>query len=349
MKKKETSIANRIFVISLCTLLSLYALSMIGTLLWGFMTSLKNPMEMEGKNPNWLGFPVLDSNALVNSVEHFFKFKNYTAIFDAYSGLGDYETLDLRNQILGAAANTTTYYTWWGASEIKPMGSDGLSQWLILFLGQTGYDFLIIILNTIIYTAIGSILHTVIPAIVAYAVVKYDNPVAKVITGAALFAMTTPIVGSQASMLAMLRNIGLYDTIWGYLLQKAGFGGMYFFVFCAFYESIPDSFSEAAEIDGASQFYVLIKIIIPLSVKMLSTVFVIQFIHFWNDYQTANLYMPHYPTIAYFVWKMTQVSQLKEATLQIATTMVLAMPILIAFIFLKDKLMGNVTMGGLKQ
>ena len=75
MKKKETSIANRIFVISLCTLLSLYALSMIGTLLWGFMTSLKNPMEMEGKNPNWLGFPVLDSNELVNSVEHFFKFK----------------------------------------------------------------------------------------------------------------------------------------------------------------------------------------------------------------------------------------------------------------------------------
>lgn len=323
MKKKETSIANRIFVISLCTLLSLYALSMIGTLLWGFMTSLKNPMELEGKNPNWLGFPVLDSNALVNSVEQFFKFKNYTAVFENYQAYED--------QIFTKALE---YYAFGGKELIRHEVEGGL-------LG--------ILMNTAIYTAIGSILHTVIPAIVAYAVVKYDNPVAKIITGAALFAMTTPIVGSQASMLTMLRNLGLYDTIWGYLLQKAGFGGMYFFVFCAFYESIPDSFSEAAEIDGASQFYVLIKIIVPLSVKMMSTVFVIQFIHFWNDYQTANLYMPTHPTLAYFVWKITQLSATNEPTIKIATTMMLAMPILIAFIFLKDKLMGNVTMGGLKQ
>ena len=124
---------------------------------------------------------------------------------------------------------------------------------------------------------------------------------------------------------------------------------MYFFVFTAFYQSVPDSFSEAAEIDGASQFHILTKIILPLSVKTLSTVFLIQFIHFWNDYQTANLYMPTKPTLAYLVWKMTTISDLNEATLRISTTMMLALPILVAFIFLKDKLMGNVSMGGLKQ
>ncbi len=342
MKKKETSVANRIFIISLCVLLSLYALSMIGTLVWGFITSLKSPSEFEGATTNWIGLPTLDPSSADDSSEYIF-FKNYLRIFETY---GNY-----RSQALGAAVNNAVYYSWWGKTDIKAMGSDPFSYWLInsLHLNQTVYDFATIIFNTIIYTVIGSVLHTVIPAIVAYAVVKYDNPVAKVITGAALFALTTPIVGSQPSMLALLRNIGLYDTIWGYLLQKAGFGGMYFFVFCAFYESIPDSFSEAAEIDGASQFYVLTKIILPLSIKMMSTVFLIQFIHFWNDYQTANLYMPHHPTLAYFVWKVTQLSQNAEPTIQIATTMMLALPILIAFIFLKDKLMGNITMGGLKQ
>ncbi len=326
MKKKETSVVNKIFVISLCVLLSLYALSMIMTLVWGFMTSLKNPMELEGKNPNWLGFPILDESKTTNSIKHFFEFENYATIFKNYDRY--------KSRVY---TKRSAYYAF-GGTQLIPAPPSNYAPTL-----------LDVAMNTIVYTAIGSILHTVIPAIVAYACVKYDNPVAKIITGAALFALTTPIIGAQASMLTMLRNLALYDTIWGYLLQKAGFGGTYFFVFLAFYQSVPDSFSEAAEIDGASQFHILVKIIIPLSIKTLSTVFLIQFIHFWNDYQTANLYMPSHPTIAFFVWKMTQLSDLAEPTLQIATTMMLALPILIAFIFLKDKLMGNVSMGGLKQ
>lgn len=324
MKKKETSIVNKIFVISLCVLLSLYALSMIMTILWGFMTSLKNPLELDPATNNWLGFPILDSNEMINSTEHFFKLENYVSIFKNYS---KYE-----GQIFSKGI---TYYAFGGTYKVVHANNN---------TGLLGVAF-----NTIIYTVIGSVLHTIIPAIVAYACIKYDNPVAKIIVGAALFALTTPIIGAQASMLTMLRNLALYDTIWGYLLQKAGFGGTYFFVFIAFYQSVPDSFSEAAEIDGASQFHILMKIILPLSIKTLSTVFLIQFIHFWNDYQTANLYMPTQPTLAYFVWKMTTLSSLNEPTLKIATTMMLALPILIAFIFLKDKLMGNVSMGGLKQ
>lgn len=146
--------------------------------------------------------------------------------------------------------------------------------------------------------------------------------------------------------------MGIYDTFVGYLLQKASFGGMYYFVFLGFYESLPDSFAEAAEIDGASQFSVLMRIILPLSIKTLSTVFVIQFISAWNDYQTAYMYMPSHPTLAYVVWFLTNNNQSSgggDMVVRVAGAMALAVPILVAFIFLKNKLMGNVTMGGLKQ
>ena len=145
-------------------------------------------------------------------------------------------------------------------------------------------------------------------------------------------------------------GLGIYDTFFGYLLQKATFGGMYFFVFSAFYESMPDSFSEAAEIDGASYFNILITIIIPLSMKMISTVLLIQFIHGWNDYQTAYLYMPSHPTIAYAVWFLTTNNAIGNGSMviRVAAAMALTTPILLAFIILKDKLMGNLTMGGLK-
>ena len=322
MKKKEKSIANKIFIIFFCVLLSAYTLTMIFTLAWGFLTTLKNPMELEGSIQNWLGFPILDANEKTNSIEYFFKLKNYTDLYRAYSNP------DVKSRIF----RDITFIQ--AGKEITHRAQTGI-QWVLI--------------NTAVYTIIGSVLHTFVPAITAYAVAKYKNPVGSIITGAALFAMTTPIVGSQASMLTMLREMGLYDTLWGYLLQKASFTGMYYFVFSAFYQSLPDSFSEAAEIDGASQFKILTTIILPLSIKMLSTVFLIQFIHFWNDYQTANLYMPTHPTLAFVVWKLTVDNTINEITVRIAATMSLALPILLAFIFLKNKLMGNVTMGGLKQ
>ena len=71
MKKQEKSIATKIFVITLCVLLSVYALSIIFTLVWGFLSSFKNPYEFMF-NKNWLGFPTLDKSNLANSREHFF-------------------------------------------------------------------------------------------------------------------------------------------------------------------------------------------------------------------------------------------------------------------------------------
>ncbi|MBR2341465.1 MAG: carbohydrate ABC transporter permease [Clostridia bacterium] len=318
MKQQNKSISNRVFIIIVCTVLSIYALSIILTLLWGLLSSLKNQYEFMFYQ-NWLGFPTLDENMLPNSREEFFKLWNYQVIVKNYHYVEE-----------GCRTNYVVNGVW--------------------YRNEAKGGFPMVIVNTFVYTVVGSFLHAFVPAIAAYAVTKFENPVGKFMTGAALFAMTTPVVGTQASFLTMMRNIGLYDTFWGYLLQKATFGGMYFFVFTAYFESMPDSFSEAAEIDGASYFTILISIIIPLTMKMISTVLLIQFINGWNDYQTAYMYMPTHPTVAYAVWYLTtnNASSGGEMVVRIAAAMMLGLPILVAFIFLKDKMMGNVTMGGLK-
>ena len=232
--KKEKSVVNKIFVIVVCTLLSLYALTILFTLFWGVLTSLKGEYDLWGNN-NWLGFPTL-TGEFDHSREEFFHLANYKAIIKSFGRL-------LEAKLEGASSNI--YYTAWG-QEMKP---------------QMSPSFTMIFVNTAVYTAVGSLLHTLIPALTAYAVAKNNNVVGKVITGAALFAMTTPIVGGQTSMVVLLKNIGLFDSFGGYLLQKASFTGMYYFVFLAFYESLPDSFNEAAEIDGASQYRILWSII----------------------------------------------------------------------------------------
>ena len=323
MKKQETSIVNKIFITLFCVILSIYALSIILTLLWGFLSSLKGPYEYIPTINNWLGLPTFDETKLPYEfgASYLMELKNYQAIIQ------DYHVVE---------ENCKTNFVVNG-------------EW-IQHRAEGGFP--MVIVNTVIYTVVGALLHTLVPALMAYAVAKFDNAVSKIIHGAALFAMTMPIFGNQSSMLTMLRNIGFYDSFLGYLLQKASFGGMYFFTFKAFYEAMPDSFSEAAEIDGASYYHILTNIILPLSLKMISTVLLLQFIASWNDYQTAYMYMPTHPTLAYVVWFLTTNNQVGgggEMGVRIAASMTLALPIVIAFVVLREKMMGNMTMGGLKQ
>lgn len=135
------------------------------------------------------------------------------------------------------------------------------------------------------------------------------------------------------------------------IFQKSVFGGMYFLVFYAFFETMPDTYSEAAEIDGANYYTILLRIILPLAGKMIATVFLIVFVNYWNDYQTALVHMPTHPTLAYGVYRIAhEVSSgdLANIPTRISVCMMLAVPILIVFVIFKDKIMGNISIGGIK-
>jgi ABC-type glycerol-3-phosphate transport system permease component len=316
MKKQEKSIVNKIFVAFVFVVLALYTITIIYPLVWGLITSLKSHYDFT-IDGNVIGFPNLDASVTTNSRKEFFQFENYQVVFKNFNFIRrvSFYIGDLRVQ------------------------------------HQSENNVLTMIANTFLLAFLGSFLQSFVPCIVAYAVAKFDFKYSKLLFACALFAMIMPVVGAYPSEITMLRNLGLYDTLLGYFLQKCNFMGMYFFVYHGFYKAFPNSYTEAAEIDGASYFRCLISIILPLSVKMISSVFLIQFVHFWNDYQTTYLYMPTYPTLAYGVWFLTFGSNqsLTKITYRVAGAMTLALPILVVFIVLKDKLMGNITMGGIKQ
>ena len=133
---------------------------------------------------------------------------------------------------------------------------------------------------------------------------------------------------------------------------------MYFLVFFAFFQGIPDSFAEAAEVDGASQLRILLSIMFPMAIKMITTVALILFVQYWNDYNTPFLFLPTHPTLSYavfkvvvrkdFVWTTENAYEMHFAPAQIAACMMLALPIIVIFIAFKNKLMGNVSLGGVK-
>ena len=106
------------------------------------------------------------------------------------------------------------------------------------------------------------------------------------------------------------------------------------------------SYAEAAFVDGASHFTVFRKIMLPMTRGTFGALFITAFITQWTDYMTPMIYLPTHPTIAQAAWGL-QFSNTSVPYL-LAGLFILALPVLILFCCFHKKLMGSMTMGGLK-
>ena len=205
--------------------------------------------------------------------------------------------------------------------------------------------------NTILYAGVGSFIATFIPMITAYATAKFDFGFSKVIYFIVIVTTVLPIVGSLPSMLDMLLSLGLYDKMYGTWIQKMNFTSIYYLVFYSTFKSMSREYSEAAYVDGASEFRVMVSISFPLVKNVFSTILLILFISFWNDYQSPMLFVPSYPTLAYGVYYVCIRDNRGIFTYSpghMTVCIIVALPIVILFMIFKEKLIGNLTMGGIK-
>ena len=187
--------------------------------------------------------------------------------------------------------------------------------------------------------------------LVAYACAKYEFKLGKIIYAFVVVAMILPIVGALPSEIRMMHVLGLYDNYFGVLFMKSGFLGMNFLIFYATFKSIPNSFAEAARIDGAGHFSIMFKIILPLSINTVIAVGLLLFIEFWNDYYTPMIYLPSMPTVALGLYKVqyavaTEISQ--SVPMKLAACFIVAAPMIVLFVAFKKKIIGNIMVGGLK-
>lgn len=298
--------------LTICMLivLSIYSFILLFLFLWAIMQIFKHPMDFN-KNPIW--FPTTAGG------QQGWTLVNFQALI-SYS-----ET------------------AWMGSSA-----------------SRTNVGFVEILLNSVAYAVGGAFVNAAVTCLMAYLTSKYNYAYSKIIYGIVIVVMVIPIVGAQASEIEVLTNLGLYNTRFGFVVLKASFVGMYFLVFYESFKSIPMTYTEAAMIDGASDWYIMTKIYLPMIFNVFMTVTLITFIQYWNDYQMAMLYMPDYPTLAYFLFKVQSASHkisvagvsykigLDRPPIKMAATVVLMLPILIIFLTLHEKLMGNLSIGGIK-
>lgn len=206
------------------------------------------------------------------------------------------------------------------------------------------------ILNSVLYSVGSAFVATLVPCITAYLCARYKYKFSKIIYSIVLVCMVIPIVGSQASELQIVIKMRIYDHMFGMWILKSGFLGLYFLVFHEVFLSIPNAYGEAAEIDGASDFCIMTKISLPLAKNTFFTVLLIMFVTYWNDFQTPMLYLPTHPTISEALYwiKSSSFNYFAKMPVKMAAPMMFLIPVLVIFLCFHKRLLGNLTVGGVK-
>ena len=207
-------------------------------------------------------------------------------------------------------------------------------------------------INSVMYAVGGALVAVTVPAFVAYASSKTSYKFNAVLDVICLTCMAIPIVGNQPSNIQVLKELNLYDTMIGFYIQKAHFLTSYYLILKASFRSVPKAISEAAQIEGAGNYTVMFRIVFPMISKIFTTLCLIEFITLWNDYTYPLLYLNSYPTLAYGIFYLVfqnGENRIRTTPMRMAGSFILFTPILVVFLIFKDKLMQNLSMGGVKE
>ncbi|MFJ4227051.1 carbohydrate ABC transporter permease [Paenarthrobacter nicotinovorans] len=210
---------------------------------------------------------------------------------------------------------------------------------------------------SILITAVGTILALFVTITMAYATsrpVLFGRPVILAVLFTLLFAP-----GLIPSFL-MIRQLGLLDSLWSLILPGI-FGAFNFVVMRSFFMNIPGELIESARIDGANDWQILWRIVMPLSKAVIAVVGLFYAVGFWNSFFNALLYIndhskwPIQLLLRNFVVQGSGAAdQLGITTtpppqsIQMAVVVVALVPILMVYPFLQKHFAKGVITGAVK-
>nr|WP_029191427.1 carbohydrate ABC transporter permease [Paenibacillus elgii] len=143
---------------------------------------------------------------------------------------------------------------------------------------------------TIAVTVIGTLLSMIMIALFAYAISRKSFKYRNFFSFFAFFTMLFN-GGLVPTYIVVTQLLGLKDSIWGLILPLA-VNAFYIMIMRTFFStSVPDAIIESGKIDGAGEFGIFFRLVLPLSLPGLATIGLFSTLGYWNDWFNALLYI----------------------------------------------------------
>ena len=255
----------------------------------------------------------------------------------------------------------------YGYSFIPSIFSTFAFEWLFITNGD-------IILRaygiSFILTILGVTLSLVITTPLAYGLARQGLPLRKTIT---MFVFLTMIfnAGLVPTYLNYTQVFGLKDTFLALLIPNLLTNGFFVLLMKSYFvSSIPHEILEAASIDGASEFRIMLQVAVPMAKPIIATIAIFVAINYWNDWLNGFVYLARRQDLASIQVLLNRIMQnvqvlqqqagviggeaavgLAQAPL-VAVRMAMAvmgvLPIVVVYPFVQKNLVKGITLGGVK-
>lgn len=210
-------------------------------------------------------------------------------------------------------------------------------------------------------TVIGTVVGVVFTAMLAYTLSRKDFVMHKPFT--ILFVITMYVGGGMIpEYLLIMRTLHLGNNFLVYILP--GMIWVYNMILVRSYiDGLPMALQEAAKIDGANDFQIWIKVVMPLCTPVLATVALYYAVGQWNSFMDTYLYAKDLPTLQYKLYEIMSQATMQLDThtttnatqavtpmaIRMAVTIVATVPIIIVYPFVQKYFVGGMTLGSVKD
>ena len=202
--------------------------------------------------------------------------------------------------------------------------------------------------NTAVLAVIVTFMQILTSSFAAYAFAKMNFHGRDLLFMCYIGTIAVPWQVYMVPQFIMMRSIGLYDTIWA-LVALQSFSAFGVFLMRQFYMGIPNDLSEAARIDGLSEYGIWARIVLPLSKPAIATLCIFTFVNTWNDYMGPMIYLTTdlNKTIQVGLRRFIQAYS-ADYNLIMAASLCSLLPVTVVFLFLQRYFIEGIATTGMK-
>ncbi|TLS49099.1 carbohydrate ABC transporter permease [Paenibacillus antri] len=214
--------------------------------------------------------------------------------------------------------------------------------------------------NTLFITIFGTLINTMLTIFAGYALSRKRLRGQQLFMFLFIFAML--FNGGIIPTYLVVKGIGLLNTLWALVIPGL-VAPFQMIIMRLYFYNIPDSMEESAKIDGASNFRILFRIMIPLSMPSIATISLFYAVEYWNSYFDALIYLTNHELFTLQIYlreiiinassvdinNMELMMNTAQESVRGATVVAVTLPILLVYPFLQKHFVKGVMLGAVKQ
>lgn len=210
-------------------------------------------------------------------------------------------------------------------------------------------QFVEMLFNSLWYIGIAETWCLFWPVLVGYIFAKYEFRGKGTLYAIIIFALTIPIAGTTGAFYKLVDILNLYDTGPIFVIVT-GIGGFSsgFLIYYGIFKGISWSYAESVFIDGGGNLTAFLRVMLPQAMPAISAMMVSALIGYWNETYQFMMYLPSTPTVATGLYFISLTIDRFGKPLYYAGLIISMIPVLILYGLMAEKMMKNLSIGGLK-